>query len=130
MSIIFTEYLKKWHITKYIRSPPCSGSSGSAKHQSALCAFVVFCSTTVFGLRKILRIFLIANQKPSYTIWNDACNFFHCDLLFIDFFNVYSHLKDAVQLLFCIQNSSYMKTLLSNYRSVKLLLWNKKELLD
>jgi hypothetical protein len=31
-------------------------------------AFVQFCSPTFFGLRKMLRIFLIANQKTSYTM--------------------------------------------------------------
>jgi hypothetical protein len=38
------------------------------KLQSAQSAFVQFCSPTFFGLRKMLRIFLIANQKTSYTM--------------------------------------------------------------
>jgi hypothetical protein len=47
-------------------SPPVGGSA-STKHQSALRAFVVFCSSKVFCARKILRIFLIGHKKPSFT---------------------------------------------------------------
>jgi hypothetical protein len=42
-------------------------AAGLHKNAVGTSAFVHFCSTTTFGLRKMLRIFLIANQNSSHT---------------------------------------------------------------
>ena len=60
------EYARTAYNRAVCAAPPVGGL-GSTKHQSALCAFVVFCSTTFFCARKMLRIFLIGHKKTSHT---------------------------------------------------------------
>jgi hypothetical protein len=59
--------MQNQHITNGNCSAAHSVGSGFHKTPVGASAFMVFCSTTFFVARKMLRIFLIGQQKTSVT---------------------------------------------------------------